>query len=184
MLIGKQVCLSELTDQDRDKLFAWINTAPLVRLGSPFRPVHAPEHRDWFKRVTEDRERVIFGIRVLPGRTLIGVVQLINLHPVHRNAELLIRIGARGQHGQGYGVETVRMILAFAWNDLNLHRVTAQAFADNRRAIACYAKAGFAEEGRLREAAYVDGRWKAIVVMGAVNPQAARLRRRARRRTA
>ena len=38
--------------------------------------------------------------------------------------------------------------------------------AYNTRAIACYARCGFVEEGREREAAYVDGTWHDDVVMG------------------
>ncbi len=38
--------------------------------------------------------------------------------------------------------------------------------ADNARAIACYRRCGFREEGREREAALVDGTWRDDLVMG------------------
>ena len=64
------------------------------------------------------------------------------------------------------------MLLDFAWRDLNLRRITAQVFADNARAIASYRKAGFVEEGRLRDGAFIDGAWTDVVIVGAVNPTA------------
>jgi len=44
-------------------------------------------------------------------------------------------------------------------------------FATNARAIRAYQKAGFVEEGRLREAAHIDGRYVDMRVFGMIRPR-------------
>lgn len=42
---------------------------------------------------------------------------------------------------------------------MKLHRVDLRVLSYNRRAIACYRRCGFVEEGVERESAYVSGAW-------------------------
>jgi diamine N-acetyltransferase len=170
MLSGDRVELTALVEGDRPILMGWINTPALVRFSAPYRPVHEPAHGDWFDAITRDRDRVIFAIRSKPQHELLGTVQLTDLHPIYRHAQMLIRIGDPRHHGRGLGTEALRLLLDFAWRDLNLHRVWAGVFARNERAVACYRKAGFAEEGRLRDGVFIDGKWDDFIVMGVLNP--------------
>lgn len=170
MLSGNQVELTALVEADRPALLGWINEPGLVRFSAPYRPVHEPAHRDWFDAVAQDRGRVIFAIRSKPGGALLGTVQLTDIHDIYRQAQMLIRIGEPQHHGRGIGTEALGLLLDFAWRDLNLHRVWAQVFARNQRAIACYRKAGFVEEGRLKDGVFIDGKWDDLIVMGVINP--------------
>jgi RimJ/RimL family protein N-acetyltransferase len=67
--------------------------------------------------------------------------------------------------GRGLGLEAVRLLLAFGFNDLNLHRISLQVFATNARAVKTYERAGFREEGRQRDAMYLDGRFVDVLTM-------------------
>jgi RimJ/RimL family protein N-acetyltransferase len=79
----------------------------------------------------------------------IGDVGLIGLHP-HGRAELSIKIGERDHWSGGYGTDAIRCLLAYAFAELGLRRVTLIADADNARGIRCYEKCGFRHEGLLR----------------------------------
>ncbi|RMG14657.1 MAG: N-acetyltransferase, partial [Planctomycetota bacterium] len=72
--------------------------------------------------------------------------------------ELGIAIGEPACWGRGYGSEALRLVLDYAFRELEVHRVQLSVFETNTRARAAYLKVGFVEEGRLREAAFVDGR--------------------------
>lgn len=172
MLSGTKVTLGSLRAEDSNKLFEWINNADLVRLNAPFKPVHFEAHKEWFDSIAKDPNRACFAIREKEGDRLIGYAQLINIHPVHRSAELTIRIGDKAFHSKGYGTDAVRTLVEFAWRDLNLHRVFLHVFADNRRAVRAYEKAGFRVEGHLREAAFIDGGWCDVLVMGLLQHEA------------
>jgi len=165
MLRGKHVYLSPLEPADSETLFRWINEAELVRLNAPYRPVAWSAHTEWFASAGRDPSTVVFAIRRAVNDGLVGVVQLIHIHSVHRSTELTIRIGAGEDRDRGYGTEAVELAKRFAFEDLNLERLYLHVFADNSRAIRVYEKAGLVREGQLRRAAYIHGKWTDVVVM-------------------
>ena len=165
MLTGTRIALTELRRTDLETLFAWINDPDTVRFNAPYSPVHEPGHSAWFDKVVNDPARIVFGIRELNNGRIIGVLQLIDLHPIHRSAELIVRIGSDDDRGRGYGSEAVRLATDFAFRDRNLQRVWLRVFSDNVRAIRAYEKAGLQEEGILRRACFIDGRWRDEVIM-------------------
>jgi RimJ/RimL family protein N-acetyltransferase len=67
--------------------------------------------------------------------------------------------------GQGYGTEAVLLTLRYGFRGLNLHRIQLGVYAYNERAIRCYRKTGFREEGRRREAYSRNGEWHDHVLM-------------------
>jgi len=174
MLEGEHVVLAPLRTEDAPALFAWINDRDLAVLNARYRPVHEPDHVAWFEDVRSRGDVVIFGIRRHADDRLIGSCQLLAIDPVHRTAELQIRIADVGDRGQGHGTEAVRLLLRHAFADLDLRRVQLSVFADNAPAIRCYEKAGFLREGLLRQAVHVDGSARDVVVMGVLNGEETR----------
>lgn len=168
MLMGYRVALTELRRSDTDALFRWINDPDTVRFNAPYSPVHESGHLAWFDQVTTDAGRIIFGIRPLGDERIIGVLQLINLHPIHRSAELIIRIGEDSNRGKGLGSEAVKLGIRYGFQHRNLQRVWLRVFADNLRAIRAYEKAGMEREGLLRRSCYIDGSWRDEVLMAAL----------------
>ena len=169
--MAEGVTIGPLLDADLPTLFAWINQPDQVHWNSAYRPVSETDHRAWFDAIRRRSDVVIFAIRMVGEDRLIGSCQLRHIDPVHRSAELQIRIGEADLRGQGFGTEAVRQLVRFGFRDLNLHRVYLNVFAANERAIRAYEKAGFQREGLLREAAHIDGRYVDVVVMGIVRSE-------------
>lgn len=163
---GEQVSLGPLASADAAALWRWINDRTLVLNNAPYRPIHEGTHRDWFAQITSRTDAVIFAIRALPDDVLIGVCQLHSIHPIHRSAELQIRIGEAAWRGKGCGREAVSLLLETGFHDLNLRRIYLHVLAGNAAAIRLYRRAGFVEEGRLREAVCIGGRYEDLLVMG------------------
>ena len=144
MLIGDLVCLGPLLEADGPVLFNWLNDRRLALSNGPFRPMDQAKFAGWFGGAGADPTRVIFAIRDRRDMRLMGYVQVINLQPVHRNAELGILIGAAGDRDRGVGQEAMRLALGFCWRDLNLHRVALFRVGDDIRGVAhVYLKVGF-----------------------------------------
>jgi RimJ/RimL family protein N-acetyltransferase len=169
--VADTVTLGPLLDGDLPVLFQWINQPEQVHWNSAYRPVSETDHRAWFEAVRKRADVAIFAIRTVPDQRLIGSCQLRHIDPVHRHAELQIRIGEVGERGRGHGTEAVRQLLRFGFRDLNLRRVYLNVFASNAAAIRAYEKVGFQREGLLREAAHIDGRYVDVVVMGILRPE-------------
>lgn len=168
MLTGEKVALTELRRSDSEILFSWINDPEVVRFSAPYTPVHESGHLAWFDRITTDDSRIVFGIRTMDNARIVGMLQLVNLHPIHRSAELIIRIGQATDRGRGLGSEAVRLAIAFGIRHRNLQRIWLKVFADNVRAIHAYRKAGMVQEGLLRRSCYIDGVWRDECVMAAL----------------
>lgn len=157
------VTLSPLRPEDSPLLFTWINDRALVELSAPFRPITRAEHDAWFEQIRHQEAVRIFGIRE-DGR-LVGSCQLHSVHPVHRSAELQIRIGADDARGRGVGKKALSQLLAYGFDELDLHRIYLHVFATNERAIRLYEQLGFRREGVLCEAASIDGAWVDVLLM-------------------
>lgn len=168
---GALVELTALTDADSETMLRWINDRDLVLLSAAYRPVDETNHREWFDAIRKRSDVVIFGIRELATGRLIGSCQLLAINLMHRKAELQIRIGEMDAQDRGYGKEAVRLLVDFAFRDLNLHRVELTVFDGNDRALKTYLAAGFVREGVLRQAAYIDGRYVDLIVMGLVRDE-------------
>jgi len=59
----------------------------------------------------------------------------------------------------------------FAFDELNLHRVTATVFSNNERSIALFEKLGFRREGVYREFLQRDGRRYDMYLYGLLRPE-------------
>ncbi|MED4174038.1 GNAT family protein, partial [Halalkalibacterium halodurans] len=84
----------------------------------------------------------------------------------NRNAECIIDIGEKTYWGKGYGFEALRLLLNYAFLEMNLHRVSLRVFSFNKKAIRLYEKLGFKHEGTSRQCLYRYGQWHDIVHMG------------------
>jgi RimJ/RimL family protein N-acetyltransferase len=160
------IALTPLTADDLPALWQWINDREQVLTNAAYRPVSKEQHEEWFEAQQRSRNSVIFGIRLVETNQLIGSCQLHTINHVHRKAELQIRLGDAYERGKGYGTEAVRLLLDFAFKDLNLRRVYLEVFSTNEAAIKVYEKVGFVREGVLRQAAYIDGEYLDILMMG------------------
>jgi len=166
MLKSAQVALAPVKTDDLPLMFDWINDREQVHFNASYKPVSEQQHQEWFEALRLRKDIELFGIRLLETGELIGTCQLHSINKIHRNAELQIRLGNVSLRGQGYGTEAVRLLLEFAFKDLNLRRVYLHVFSSNLAAIHVYEKAGFTREGLLRKAAYINGEYVDVVVMG------------------
>jgi RimJ/RimL family protein N-acetyltransferase len=66
--------------------------------------------------------------------------------------------------GVGYGVETVRLLLALGFEDLELHRIWGARSPLNEASAKTMTAAGMVEEGTIREHINKAGQWRDSVV--------------------
>ncbi|MFT6985713.1 MAG: diamine N-acetyltransferase, partial [Psychromonas sp.] len=88
----------------------------------------------------------------------IGLVELIEINYIHRNAEFQIIIAPQFQ-GKNYARALINKALDYAFTILNLHKVYLLVSQDNSKAIHLYQQSGFIEEGRLVQQFFINGKY-------------------------
>ena len=115
-----------------------------------------------------------FGIRTLEDDRLIGDVGLDGVNWALGDAFVGIGLGEKQDWGQGFGTDAMRVLLRFAFLELNLRRVSLDVFEYNPRALRSYLKAGFVEEGRSRRHLNREGRRWDVIYMGILREEGER----------
>lgn len=164
-LVGRLVRLRAPEPADAEALNELFNdhdvrsgiSAPLPQ---PVESFHA-----WVAAARQAPDHLNLTIERLAEPEPIGMCDLMKVDAPTRTAILGIWV-ARPWWGEGYGTDAVRTLCRFGFDHMNLHRISLQVNADNRKAIRAYEKAGFTHEGRLREAAFVHGARMDELVMG------------------
>lgn len=163
--------LVRLVAQDPEKDVAtkasWDKDTDFTRLLSfePVTPPNAKEFRERLERPLNGRFYP-FSVRTLEDDKLIGFVVVMHVSHVHGDAWVGIGMGEREYRGKGYGTDAMKLALRFAFQELNMHRVSLDALADNLRAVRSYEKCGFKAEGYMRHADFRDGRRSDLITMG------------------
>jgi RimJ/RimL family protein N-acetyltransferase len=102
---------------------------------------------------------------------LIGIRNLFHFDETAQTCELGIIIGDKAYWGRGYGREAVSLLLQYAFQYRNQHKVWLRVNATNERAMRAYRACGFLEEGRQRSQVWSDGRHIDLVLMGVLREE-------------
>jgi len=114
--------------------------------------------------------RIFKGIETHSGDA-VGHIELNNIDRRNRSAAVSRVLIDPKRRGKGYGVELVQKVVEIGFGELGLHRLELFVFDFNEAAIACYRRAGFSIEGRLREARRVSDEYWSLYVMGLLAPE-------------
>jgi RimJ/RimL family protein N-acetyltransferase len=105
---------------------------------------------------------------------LVGSCQLHAIDRFHRRCDLGIALG-RDYWGKGYGQDAVRVLVDYAFTQLDMRRVGLRVLAHDERAIGAYRKVGFVEEGRLRAYSLFEGQPRDDLLMGILREDGPRI---------
>jgi len=144
-----------------NRTFSWANNPELMLLMDYPKPVTKAEHLGWYKRIVKQH---IFAIEA--DGLHVGNCCLKNIDGLSKHAELWIYIGDKGNRCRGYGRESLRQLLYYAFNKLSLNRVYLYVLSFNRKALKFYKNSGFKVEGRLREHRFINEKLHDVIYMG------------------
>jgi RimJ/RimL family protein N-acetyltransferase len=164
------VAIGPLVPDDSAALFRWVNDVKSAGLDVAYRPVDGVAFNAWLGTFATDTSKVLFVIRRRGNPAPCGYIQITNIHPIHRSAEIGIRIGSDEDRGRGIGKSALKLAVDYVWNHLNLNRIQLTVLATNLRAIRAYKAVGFEEEGLFRRAVFINGVWTDVLAMATLRP--------------
>lgn len=167
-LSGERVELTAIRDADIETLISWDDDPEFLRNlhSGPAYPRPESAQREWWAERLKAKDAYHFAIRLKDDGRLIGTFHIEEIEWPHRAAWFSIGIGAPDARGKGYGREALALAIDFAFNDLNLHRLSLTVFDYNQAAIRLYKRLGFTHEGTFRQYLQRDGRRHDMLLFG------------------
>ncbi len=167
-------------EMDAEGVSRWNQDSVFTRFtdGDPVRPITLAQAKVQIERdQSEGDDRPVFVIRTLADDQLIGYIGLA-MRWANQDAWVFIGLGEREYWSKGYGTDAMRVILRYAFDELNLHRVSLGVFDYNARARRSYEKAGFVVEGHARATVARDSQRRGEYLMGILREEWEKLARR------
>ncbi len=154
--MGQKIHLRLMTDADTKKIVAWRNK-DFVRRNFIYQELFTEEgHRDWIENQVKPGHVVQFVICLEDGRE-IGSVYFRDIDRETGTAEYGIFIGEEDALGHGYGTQTAKAALVYAFTKMHLERVFLRFLSDNISAWKSYEHAGFRLTGREESVTTMQG---------------------------
>lgn len=164
LLKGKNVILRKPKDSDVHDYLACKQTKELIRM-------YGGDTRNLKPLTLQDAKRHVEYIKsqklnwcVEYQQQFVGEAQL-TVNEYDRRARYAIGLFDSSVWNQGLGTEVTKLVLAYAFEHLHLHRVDLRVLEYNHRAIACYEKCGFVKEGIEREGAFIEEAFQTDIIM-------------------
>jgi RimJ/RimL family protein N-acetyltransferase len=169
MIPGETINLRAVERHDVPLLHRWFND-PVVMAGwgwsAPVRSIQsvAGQVEDWLARETAfDRPEALIA-ESLAGDPIGLIIARVDRSEA-RSVELSLLVDA-DHWGQGIGMDMMQTILDACFGGWGVHRIGVRVEEGNERALALYRRLGFVDEGRLRQAAFRDGRHTDLLLFG------------------
>ena len=156
----ERLILREITDHDAEGLFAYFSDPEVLRYygQEPFASVEEARQLVSFFADQYSQKRVIrWGIERKGSKGIIGTIGFHAWFPRHRRAEIGYEI-SREHWRKGYVSEALAEIISYGFNQLELTRIGAIVFTENKASNDLLLKMGFQREGILRDYMYQDGK--------------------------
>jgi len=96
-----------------------------------------------------------------------GAILLHDFSWHNRRAMLTISISPEYQ-GKGLGFESSKLLIDYAFKNLQVHKVCLEVYAFNKKAVNMYKKLGFKLEGRFKKHSFKDGKYVDLLFMSLI----------------
>ena len=162
---GRLIRLGQIDhEKDPEIVSRWTHNAGFMRnmYTEPMRPLSVWQVKkkleELEKSIEENKNLFHFRIRRRSDDRLVGFAELSWISWTNASGYVRLGIGAQEDQRQGYGRETLGLLLRYAFDELNLYRLSAIIPEYNLPAQALFKGFGFIEEVRRRQALERDSR--------------------------
>lgn len=129
-------------------------------------PISFQDQTDWYKRLNKNNLAFsIFFKKDNGEKEIIGTVGLFNINYRHQRAAIRARIDPAFQR-KGIATESMHMMMDYGFNVLNLNKITADSFCENKAIVDLITKMGFTKEGVLEKHFFHDGKFRDAYQLG------------------
>jgi UDP-4-amino-4,6-dideoxy-N-acetyl-beta-L-altrosamine N-acetyltransferase len=171
MLKGKKISMRPLRFSDWEKTLKWRNDFTIKKLAMmhPF-PITEMVEKEWYENILKSKNETSVYFTIIDyNDNPVGFINLNKINRINRNCFLGIVIGDSETRGMGYGEDAMKVITQYAFNQLNLLKISVEVVANNETATKLYTKLGFIEEGRLKHQFFSEGNYYDVLILSLFN---------------
>ena len=163
-----KVYLRAFEPDDYKRINAWRKDEEFYRLvGSPKRFVSSERDRKWVEeKISSGENEIYLAICLHETHELIGYLSLSAIDYRNSRADWSgIVIGEQAYRGHGYASQAIYLMLEYAFDELDLERVSGMWLDDHKISTFVGQMLGFRQEGVLRSYVYKGGRRHDMIIM-------------------
>lgn len=152
-LTGDHIFLREVRPSDvNEAYYSWLNDQETRKfLETRYVPRGLNDILDFVQSKQSCANEPFFAICVKSTGQHIGNIKLGPINWLQQRADISLLIGEKAFWGQGIATEAIKLVTAFAFNELNLNKLQAGAYHENAGSIKAFLKNGFVQEGYIKE---------------------------------
>ena len=151
-----EITVRRFAEDDIPDKVRWINDPVNNRYLHYELPLTEEGTRRWYRRIKNDADR--FDGVILADGVPCGIVGLLRIDPVRRDAEFYITVGEKQYRGKGAALAASRQLLAYAFRERGLKRVYLFTETGNLPAQRLFDRLGFLREQLLANDVSANGR--------------------------
>ncbi|KRL37918.1 GNAT family N-acetyltransferase [Liquorilactobacillus uvarum] len=164
MFEGSLVKLRAVREEDFEIIENWYEDTYFLR--NVDTAIALPKNNDEIKSMYDADDDIIeLMICPLENDSPVGFVSIYNIEWNNRSGTLAIGVGCESDRHLGYGTDALKLMMKYAFNELNLDRLDLEVVEYNHAAHMLYEKLGFKLGGRRREAVLRDGKRFDILIL-------------------
>lgn len=155
-IIGEMLCLRQIGLRDCTEVYRnWLNDPDVNRfLETRWEVQTLDKIKDFVASIISSDHSYLFAI--IKNEKHIGNIKIGPIHHIYQYADISYFIGDKNEWGKGVATETVKLISAFGFNELDLHRLQAGVFANNFGSQKVLEKNGYKKEAVFRKKSFIN----------------------------
>ena len=165
LIAGEHVILRAFEREDAERCYRWMNDPNIVRTLNARYHIAFQSELEWIERAmhTDVMERH-FAIERKDDRSHIGNASIHDIDWVSRRGWFGLFIGEPTAWNRGFGGDAIQTLVRFAFDEMNLEKLSIRVFDYNDRAKHVLETRGFVQEGCLKRDFYREGAFHDIVL--------------------
>ncbi len=158
-MIGNEIMIRLLSPEDSTvEYVSWLQDSEINQLLEiRWRNFSTEDIQDYIRLMNASENDFLFGIFLKKDNKHIGNIKISEINQIHRFADIGLLIGDKNVWGKGYGTEAIGLVTKYAFDEINLNKVTAGLYANNIGSYKAFIKAGYEKVGTLKNHRFYKG---------------------------
>jgi len=167
-VISERLYFRPLEKEDLDGPYGdWVNDTDVNHyLETGYFPVNQHDLGKYYQENIESQKNILFAICLKDSDRHIGNLRLSIFSWITRKCCRGIMLGDKRVWAKGYALEVINLLSKYVFETLNLNKIYSVTVADNAGIIKVNERAGYKQEGRLRQEFYRDGHYYDMIYWG------------------